>query len=607
MGLGLGLALVLAAGQAVGIALHALSRNRRWHDRALFAGIGLGVAFSLAADPAAEPGRLRGPPARAPRSSSATCSRSCPSPGARAPPSTRAGARRSPSWAGRAPRRSPWRPRSASRWPSRSGCTAASWTSGKPPGAGRPGRACGSPASWAPSSRRTCASRGATRARRPSSSPGSIGPLVLLLVLWQGSAGPLRPGLLLAIASFSGLGALGANAFALERQGLGLLFGFPADRLAILVGKNLGVIALRLPALSRCRSPPSWSPGPASSPRSRPSCCSPRCSRRRPTTTSRSSFPFPVAAAGRDPSAPVSGTRGLGAAAMTLARDARDARRPRRRSSSSPGCPQLLGERWLFAADAAARARRRGGRLLHGHARAPRGCSSGASRSSSPAWRGRTEVARRPRVAIIGLGLVGGSLARALTAAGLPRDRHRLAARRPPGPAHAGDRGGRDARRGRGGGRRRGARGAAGHEPPPAAPAGEGGPAGAGASPTSRASRARSCARRRGWACAASSAATRWRARRSAASRASSAGLFQGAPWWIVPAREAARDAPRARAGARDAGARPITTDAATHDRAMAFLSHAPAGGRLGAPRGGPGRRGGRGGTCAAPAPASAA
>ena len=116
-------------------------------------------------------------------------------------------------------------------------------------GGGGPRPDAAARASWAPSWRRTCASPGATRARRRSSSPGSIGPLVLLLVLWQGSAGPLRPGLLLAIASFSGLGALGANAFALERQGLGLLLGFPADRLAILVGKNLGVIALRLPAL----------------------------------------------------------------------------------------------------------------------------------------------------------------------------------------------------------------------------------------------------------------------------------------------------------------------------------------------------------------------
>ena len=56
---------------------------------------------------------------------------------------------------------------------------------------------------------------------------------------------------------------------------------------------------------------------------------------------------------------------------------------------------------------------------------------------------------------------------------------------------------------------------------------------------------------------------------------ASSADLFRGAPWWIVPAREE-RATRLVRAVVRATLARPITTDAATHDRAMAFLSHAP-------------------------------
>jgi prephenate dehydrogenase len=56
---------------------------------------------------------------------------------------------------------------------------------------------------------------------------------------------------------------------------------------------------------------------------------------------------------------------------------------------------------------------------------------------------------------------------------------------------------------------------------------------------------------------------------------ASSAGLFRGAPWWIVPAREE-RATRLVRAMVRATLARPITTDAATHDRAMAFLSHGP-------------------------------
>ena len=46
-GLLLALGLALAAGQCVGLALHALSRHRRWHDRALLAGIALGLGLSL--------------------------------------------------------------------------------------------------------------------------------------------------------------------------------------------------------------------------------------------------------------------------------------------------------------------------------------------------------------------------------------------------------------------------------------------------------------------------------------------------------------------------------------------------------------------------------
>jgi prephenate dehydrogenase len=56
---------------------------------------------------------------------------------------------------------------------------------------------------------------------------------------------------------------------------------------------------------------------------------------------------------------------------------------------------------------------------------------------------------------------------------------------------------------------------------------------------------------------------------------ASSARLFRGAAWWIVPA-------PAARANrlvgrlVREVGARPVAVEAGTHDRAVAFLSHAP-------------------------------
>ncbi len=56
---------------------------------------------------------------------------------------------------------------------------------------------------------------------------------------------------------------------------------------------------------------------------------------------------------------------------------------------------------------------------------------------------------------------------------------------------------------------------------------------------------------------------------------ASSATLFRGRPWWVVPGRDA-RATRVVRALVRATGARPITIDPARHDRAMAFLSHAP-------------------------------
>ena len=56
---------------------------------------------------------------------------------------------------------------------------------------------------------------------------------------------------------------------------------------------------------------------------------------------------------------------------------------------------------------------------------------------------------------------------------------------------------------------------------------------------------------------------------------ASSAGLFEGAVWWIVPATDA-RATRAVRALVRAVGARPRTIDAEQHDRIVAFLSHAP-------------------------------
>ncbi len=58
---------------------------------------------------------------------------------------------------------------------------------------------------------------------------------------------------------------------------------------------------------------------------------------------------------------------------------------------------------------------------------------------------------------------------------------------------------------------------------------------------------------------------------------AGSAGLFRGRTWIVTPSSLSAPSAVRAvRALARAVGARPVAMDAATHDRVMAFLSHVP-------------------------------
>jgi len=59
--------------------------------------------------------------------------------------------------------------------------------------------------------------------------------------------------------------------------------------------------------------------------------------------------------------------------------------------------------------------------------------------------------------------------------------------------------------------------------------------------------------------------------------RASRGGLFEGAAWALTPTTATDPGAlRRVRRLVRDAGARPIVLDAARHDRALAFLSHLP-------------------------------
>ena len=367
---------MIASGQAVGLALHALSRNRRLARPRPLRRPRPRRRPEPPADPAAEPGRLGRAPLRCSPSSSATSSPSSPSPGGRAPPSTRAGARRSPflGWAGAAALALAAVVGRLGR-PRPSASTAASSTSGRPRRAARRGPGCACPARWARSWRRTCGSRGATRASRRSSSPASSARSSCCSSSGRASAGPLRPGLLLAVASFSGLGALGANAFALERQGLGLLFGVPGGPLPDPRRQEP-----RRDRAAAARAPRRLGRDPRDR-RSR--LRARRGDRRAPDPGARGG-------GGQLPLDPLPGAGGRGGPRPERARlgDARPRRRRSSRSSrcsrrsssprpscSSPGCPQLLGERWLWALTLPARPRRGRGRPLHGHRRPRRACS----------------------------------------------------------------------------------------------------------------------------------------------------------------------------------------------------------------------------------------
>ena len=197
----------------------------------------------------------------------------------------------------------------------------------------------------------------------------------------------------------------------------------------------------------------------------------------------------------------------------------------------------------------------------------------------------------RVDIAVIGLGLIGGSALRALAAHG-----HRVlgydadpatratartaAARAPQGEPLAGRRHDPGRRRGRGAGGRRGA----------VAGAAEGArrdlrrAATPGWSPTSPRSRPR-CATWSSSGCRggtnawrASSAATRWPARRAPGSRAADTELFQDCAWVLClePGSTSLTDWLDLAELVIGLGARVVPTTAEEHDRAVATISHVP-------------------------------
>jgi len=347
VGLGLGLLLVLAAGQATGIALHALSRTRRTHDRLVFVGIALGLLLSLLpilmlSRGGSEARRLlvtllerdvflvspfawgaraavhagRGEPLEFLGFSAAVTLALIATLGV----STLVAQRlyRGELDTGEAAARG------AARWSLR-----------------LPG------AVGAIVEKELRVSWRDPRLKAVSLS-GVIGPLLLLFLLGQGRAAGIGPAQLFAVASMAGLGVIGSNALALERQGLGLLLGFPVDRLAILVGKNLALLVLRGPVLVSLALAALVLAGPVVALAVACLVLLTQILASGADNYLSILFPIPVPAAGRDPNAPISGTRGLGAAVMGLVAMIGAL------AMSAPFAllawlPHLLAEPWLWA------------------------------------------------------------------------------------------------------------------------------------------------------------------------------------------------------------------------------------------------------------------
>ena len=178
---------------------------------------------------------------------------------------------------------------------------------------------------------------------------GLVGPALVLLAVWRGTSGQVPAGVLLSLGSVAGLGVLGANLFGVERQALPLLFSFPVDRLSILLAKNLCTMALRLPALALVGAATVLVAGPALLAPVLTIVLSTELVAAAVDNYVSVLAPVPVAAAGRDPSRPTSGVRGL-AAAMTALVGMLTALAVSTPFVFLAWLPHLLGAPWLWAA-----------------------------------------------------------------------------------------------------------------------------------------------------------------------------------------------------------------------------------------------------------------
>ena len=344
VGLGLGLLLVIAAGQTVGIALHALSRNRRVHDRVLFAGIGLGVLLSLAPVLVLSRG---GSAARRLLMTLLERDVFVLSPFAwSARAAVHAGRGDVLGFLG-------WSAAAAVALLSAVGLSTAiagrlyrgELDTGEAGGRSARARIRLPGAIGALVEKDLRVSWRDPRLKAVTLS-GVVGPLLLLFLLGQGSSG-VGPLQLLLVASIAGLGSVGSNALALERQGLGLLFGFPVDRLVLLVGKNAALVVMRAPVLLSLSLAALVIAGPVVAPAVATVVLLAQVLASAADNYVQILFPIPMPAAGRDPNAPIAGTRGLAAAAVSLIAMTATL------AVIAPFAflawlPQLLGETWLF-------------------------------------------------------------------------------------------------------------------------------------------------------------------------------------------------------------------------------------------------------------------
>jgi ABC-2 type transport system permease protein len=153
-------------------------------------------------------------------------------------------------------------------------------------------------------------------ALRASLAFGFVGPVILLLLLSQSGGFGLRGPAILFLALVIGLSSFGSNALGFERRGIGLLLSFPVDRSLLLLGKNLAALALRLPGFVTLTVAAFFAP-PAMVPAAYVVALGTMLIAAGMDNFVSILFPITLPAPGQNPYAHASGSRGIGAALVS--------------------------------------------------------------------------------------------------------------------------------------------------------------------------------------------------------------------------------------------------------------------------------------------------